>query len=108
MAHRLMCITHTDTHTQMQMDPCKDSTLSAERSQHKVSKKKKIFEDYTLPVAMERSSRRTYSQIHTPTHSALSILKKQSYGHEHEPIHMLNQSLSYYRELLQLFKRITS
>lgn len=48
---------------------------------------KKIFEEDMLPVAMEHSERKTYTQRRTPTHDALSILKKMEQSHTREDKH---------------------
>lgn len=48
---------------------------------------KKIFEEDMLPVAMEHSERKTYTQRRTPTHDALSILKKMDQSHTREDKH---------------------
>lgn len=66
-------------------------TQSAERSQYTMCEKE-IFEGDMLPVAKEHTSRKTHTQRHTPTHDALSILKKAEQSHACEP--SLNQSLS--------------
>lgn len=48
---------------------------------------KKIFEEDMLPVAMEHSEKKTYTQRRTPTHDALSILKKMEQSHTREDKH---------------------
>lgn len=90
MAHTLMYCTwsllHVHLLTQKQMHPCKDSTQWAVRSGLTVTEKK-IFEEDMLPVAMEHSERKTYTQRRTPTHDALSILKKMDQSHTREDKH---------------------
>lgn len=75
-------------------------TQSAQRSQCTACEKE-IFEEDMLPVAKEHSWKKTYT--HTPTHDALSILKKleqRAHTHTHARTHTrsFNQSLSYCRK----------